>query len=103
MNETRRPESGTAGASSPAMSWSGRPSGRTSFQQRPKSSEARSQPNPLQSLAHVVVAGAAFQHSITFTASPPRDVSLYLSFMSAPVSRIVLIALSSDTLWLPSP
>src|SRR4029450_772523 len=43
------------------------------------------------------------QHSMTLTARPPREVSLYLIFMSAPVSRIVLIALSSDTLWLPSP
>src|SRR5207244_3708367 len=36
-------------------------------------------------------------------ARPPREVSLYLSFMSAPVSRIVLITLSSDTKWVPSP
>src|SRR6185437_988071 len=43
------------------------------------------------------------QHSMTFTASPPRDVSLYLAFMSAPVSRMVLIAMSSDTRWSPSP
>src|SRR6266404_9555657 len=43
------------------------------------------------------------QHSITLTARPPREVSLYLSFMSAPVSRIVLITLSSDTKWVPSP
>ena len=34
---------------------------------------------------------------MTLTARPPRAVSLYLSFMSAPVSRIVLIALSSET------
>jgi hypothetical protein len=38
------------------------------------------------------------QHSITLTARPPREVSLYLIFMSAPVSRIVMIALSSETL-----
>lgn len=31
------------------------------------------------------------QHSTTLTASPPRDVSLYLSSMSRPVSRIVLM------------
>jgi hypothetical protein len=37
------------------------------------------------------------QHSMTLTARPPRAVSLYLTFMSAPVSRIVLMALSSDT------
>ena len=37
------------------------------------------------------------QHSITFTASPPREVSLYFVFISAPVSRIVLITLSSET------
>ncbi len=37
------------------------------------------------------------QHSMTLTASPPRAVSLYLAFMSAPVSFIVLMALSSET------
>jgi hypothetical protein len=37
------------------------------------------------------------QHSITFTASPPREVSLYLSCMSRPVSRMVLMTLSSET------
>ncbi|GLZ17634.1 hypothetical protein Bpla01_11640 [Burkholderia plantarii] len=37
------------------------------------------------------------QHSTMFTASPPREVSLYFVFMSAPVSRIVLITESSDT------
>ena len=37
------------------------------------------------------------QHSTTLSARPPRAVSLYLSFMSAPVSRMVLTALSSDT------
>ncbi|HET7476426.1 MAG TPA: AAA family ATPase [Dermatophilaceae bacterium] len=37
------------------------------------------------------------QHSMTLTASPPRAVSLYFTLMSAPVSRIVLIALSNDT------
>jgi len=41
-------------------------------------------------------AGSA-QHSMTLTASPPRAVSLYLVFMSAPVSRMVLITWSSDT------
>ena len=47
--------------------------------------------------------GDKAQHSITLTASPPRAVSLYLTFMSAPVSRMVLIALSSDTVCWPSP
>src|SRR5690348_16415452 len=42
------------------------------------------------------------QHSTTLTASPPRLVSLYLSFMSRPVSRMVLMTLSSDTRCLPS-
>ena len=37
------------------------------------------------------------QHSITFNARPPRAVSLYFVFMSAPVSRMVLMTLSSDT------
>ena len=41
-----------------------------------------------------VSVGPAYQHSMTLTASPPRAVSLYLIFMSAPVSRMVLIALS---------
>jgi hypothetical protein len=39
---------------------------------------------------------------MTLTASRPREVSFYLIFMSAPVFRIVLIALSNETLWLPS-
>ena len=38
------------------------------------------------------------QHSMTLTARPPRAVSLYLTFMSAPVSRIVLITLSRLTM-----
>ena len=38
-----------------------------------------------------------------FTAKPPRAVSLYLVFMSAPVSRIVLMTWSKLTVWLPSP
>jgi hypothetical protein len=37
------------------------------------------------------------QHSTIFTANPPRDVSLYFVFISAPVSRMVLITESSDT------
>ena len=37
------------------------------------------------------------QHSTMLTASPPRAVSLYLVFMSAPVSRMVLMTESSDT------
>lgn len=37
------------------------------------------------------------QHSITLTASPPREVSLYLSCMSRPVSRRFLLTLSSET------
>src|SRR6478735_6884123 len=43
------------------------------------------------------------QHSMMFTASPPRAVSLYLTLMSAPVSFMVLMTLSRETLWLPSP
>ena len=39
----------------------------------------------------------AAQHSTMFTARPPRAVSLYFVCMSAPVSRIVLMTLSSDT------
>ncbi len=51
-----------------------------------------------------VAHGVAFsQHSTTLRARPPRAVSLYLSFMSAPVSRIVLIALSRETWCCPSP
>src|SRR6185437_16171449 len=46
--------------------------------------------------------GKTTQHSTTFTANSPRDVSLYLSFMSRPVSRMVLMTLSSDTRCLPS-
>ena len=37
------------------------------------------------------------QHSMTFTARPPREVSLYLVFMSAPVWRMVRITLSRET------
>ena len=37
------------------------------------------------------------------TASPPRAVSLYLVFMSAPVSRMVLMTLSRLTWCVPSP
>ncbi len=40
---------------------------------------------------------ALSQHSTIFTANPPREVSLYLVFMSAPVSHMVLITESSDT------
>src|SRR5690606_16494223 len=47
--------------------------------------------------------GMAPQHSMMFTASPPRAVSLYLTDMSAPVSFIVLMTLSRDTLCEPSP
>ncbi len=36
------------------------------------------------------------QHSTALTAKPPRDVSLYLSCMSAPVSRMVRITRSSE-------
>src|SRR5690606_22897257 len=43
------------------------------------------------------------QHSMTLTARPPREVSLYLSRMSRPVSRMVLMTLSRLTLCLPSP
>jgi hypothetical protein len=37
------------------------------------------------------------QHSTILTARPPREVSLYLVFISAPVSFIVLITESSET------
>src|SRR5450756_815488 len=37
------------------------------------------------------------------TASPPRDVSLYFVFMSAPVCRMVSITSSNDTRCVPSP
>ena len=43
------------------------------------------------------------QHSMTLTARPPREVSLYFSCMSRPVSRMVLMTLSSETKCLPSP
>src|SRR5262249_13107127 len=65
----------------------------------------QSQPAPL-ALTGAAAPGppvAAPQHSTTLTASPPRAVSLYLSFMSAPVCRIVLMTLSRETTWLPSP
>ena len=47
--------------------------------------------------------GGAAQHSMMFTARPPRAVSLYLVLMSAPVRHMVLMTLSSETLWVPSP
>ncbi len=37
------------------------------------------------------------QHSTTFTAKPPREVSLYFECMSLPVARMVSMTLSSDT------
>src|SRR5471032_3288863 len=43
------------------------------------------------------------QHSTQLTARPPRDVSLYLSCMSAPVSRMVRITRSREMKCLPSP
>jgi hypothetical protein len=36
------------------------------------------------------------QHSTALTAKPPREVSLYLSCISAPVSRMVRITRSSE-------
>jgi hypothetical protein len=54
-------------------------------------------PNPPPAPDRPAVARGSAQHSITLTASPPRAVSLYLVFMSAPVSRMVLITWSSDT------
>jgi hypothetical protein len=36
------------------------------------------------------------QHSTALTANPPREVSLYLSCISAPVSRMVRITRSSE-------
>ena len=61
----------------------------------PGSSAAR-YPSPCRRSAYRAPS-AQDQHSTTLRARPPRAVSLYLSFMSAPVSRIVLIALSSET------
>jgi LysR family transcriptional regulator (chromosome initiation inhibitor) len=49
------------------------------------------------------VTAAVRQHSTMFTARPPREVSLYFTFMSAPVSRMVLMTLSRLTWWVPSP
>src|SRR5690606_26876265 len=49
------------------------------------------------------VPGPRDQHSTTFTASPPSEVSLYFTCMSAPMSRIVAITWSRDTTWDPSP
>src|SRR3546814_5493307 len=43
------------------------------------------------------------QHSTTLTASPPFDVSLYLSRISRPVWSIVAITVSRLTTWVPSP
>src|SRR5690349_13627780 len=43
------------------------------------------------------------QHSTMLTARPPREVSLYLIFMSAPVSIMVLTTLSRLTVCVPSP
>src|SRR3990167_3339662 len=37
-----------------------------------------------------------YQHSTALTANPPREVSLYLSCISAPVSRMVRITRSSE-------
>ena len=45
----------------------------------------------------------AHQHSMTFTANPPREVSLYWSFMSSPVRFMVAITLSRLTKCVPSP
>ena len=64
-------------------------------------SKAASRVNPLPQVLHNSC-GSGFtregaskpgsdQHSITLTARPPREVSLYLSCMSAPVSRMVRI------------
>lgn len=39
----------------------------------------------------------ASQHTVTFAASPPSDVSLYLDCMSAPVCLMVSITLSNVT------
>src|SRR5690606_10074073 len=47
--------------------------------------------------------GGPPQHSMTLPARAPRAVSLYLPFMSLPVSRIVLMTLSSETKWVPLP
>lgn len=42
--------------------------------------------------------GVFAQHSMMFTARPPRAVSLYFTLMSAPVSFMVLMTLSRETL-----
>ena len=44
-----------------------------------------------------------YQHSTTLTARPPGEVSLYFSFMSRPVWRMVSMQASSGTKCVPSP
>jgi hypothetical protein len=44
----------------------------------------------------LAIGATRYQHSTALTANPPRDVSLYLSCISAPVSRMVRITRSSE-------
>ena len=67
---------------------------------------ADDQSRPLSRQASTPAAGQQAripQHSTIFTASPPRAVSLYLIFISAPVCIMVLITLSRLTVCSPSP
>src|SRR5690606_3155733 len=59
--------------------------------------------SPGPSMVSLIPAPRGNQHSMTLTARPPREVSLYLSRMSRPVSRMVRMTLSRLTLCLPSP
>ena len=52
---------------------------------------------PIKSFDKIVKFMKSYQHSITFTAKPPFDVSLYFSIISFPVSNIVLIQASKLT------
>ncbi len=53
-------------------------------------------PENLWELACQRLGSPRFQHSTALTANPPREVSLYLSCISAPVSRMVRITRSSE-------
>ena len=71
--------------------------------QRNRNREARASrkrkrgPKPASLFVQPVAQILRPQHSTIFTANPPREVSLYLVFISAPVCIIVLITESSDT------
>ncbi len=60
----------------------------------PCHTQKRREPVQVRGVLHMAI---AYQHSMIFTARPPRAVSLYLVSMSAPVSRMVLITLSRLT------